>query len=194
MSLDNVIIYIFCMLQKVLLIVLIALTGFSVFMINKIYKKIEAKPEAPVYTASSKIDTPKEMPKIWEDIPNLENTKVYLSYDSPNSEFATEIYNKLTLDGFVVFMPQVTRNELKNDEEALKALINADIFIMIYSDEYKNNYIANQEFGAALIGKKKIIGLITERIPDVIKYTENIIFFEKGADEKTLMEDIKKFL
>lgn len=182
------------MLQKVLLVILIALTGVSIFMINKVYNKIEAKPESKVQTLIHNPEVAKEMPKIWEGIPNLENTKVYLSYDSPNSELATEVYNKLTLEGFVVFMPPVTRNELKNDAEAVKALINADIFIMIYNDEYKNDYITNQEFGAAVVGKKKIIGLIVERTPDVIKYTENIIFFEKGEDEKTLMEDLKKFL
>ena len=183
------------MLQKVLLVILIALTGFSVFMINKVYNKIETKPEVVTHdTPTVHPEVVKEMPKIWEGIPNLENTKVYLSYDALNSELATEVYNKLTLDGFVVFMPQATRSELKNDEEAVKALINTDLFIMIYNEEYKNNYITNQEFGAALVGKKKIVAIIADRIPDVIKYTENIIFLEKEEEEKTFIQDLKKFL
>lgn len=184
------------MLQKVLLIILLVLTGASLFMVNKIYNRIEVKYEVPVQTPPSFIEETANMPKIWEGMPDLDDKKVYLSYDNSGSEFATEIYNKLTANGFSVYMPKADRNELKNDEETLKALKATDVFVIIYNQDYKANYITNQEFGAVIVEGKKIVSIIEERIPEVIKYTENIIFFDKesGEENKQFITDFKRFL
>jgi hypothetical protein len=152
------------MIQKLILTLLAAMIGFSLFMIrdvsNKINSLIQDYPNStanisPAKSTSSSFEETK-MPLIWSKIKDNGIKKIYLSYADSQFDKAMEIVKMLEKDNlFSVFLAPNGRNDddldsLKFDLESMRALKTMDIFLTFYSSDYFTSHINNQEYGFAI--------------------------------------------
>lgn len=152
------------MIQKLILTLLVAMLGFSIFMIrdvsNKVNSLIQDYPNStanisPAKSTSSSFEETK-MPLIWSKIKDNGIKKIYLSYADIQFDKAMEIVKILEKDNlFSVFLAPNGRNDddldsLKFDLESMRALKTMDIFLTFYSSDYFTSHINNQEYGFAI--------------------------------------------
>ena len=166
------------MIQKLILTLLVAMIGFSIFMIrdvsNKVNSLIQDYPNStanisPAKSTSSSFEETK-MPLIWSKIKDNGIKKIYLSYADSQFDKAMEIVKILEKDNlFSVFLAPNGRNDddldsLKFDLESMRALKTMDIFLTFYSSDYFTSHINNQEYGFAVSRDDSVnIIFITEK-------------------------------
>ena len=166
------------MIQKLILTLLVAMLGFSIFMIrdvsNKVNSLIQDYPNStanisPAKSTSSSFEETK-MPLIWSKIKDNGIKKIYLSYADSQFDKAMEIVKILEKDNlFSVFLAPNGRNDddldsLKFDLESMRALKTMDIFLTFYSSDYFTSHINNQEYGFAVSRDDSVnIIFITEK-------------------------------
>jgi hypothetical protein len=173
------------MVQKFLLLCILAVLGVCVFFIVKLQNTVsllvspEMENEAPVPSPSVvKPLTNIEMPKIWSEVLDKNKNKIFLSYESSLDTKAKELIPNIEKNGTgSVFTPTEEMPMTKLSSETLKALNAMDLFIILYSSSYPKDVLANQEYGFALSRKIPIITIVMneEDLSAALMYGTDII-------------------
>lgn len=178
------------MLQKFLLLTIIAILGFVIFMMDKISKTIKhldlstLPQEVPVQSKVSEAQSI-PLPLIWMD-KDASIKKVFLSYDPSDFSSAIEISKLLEKDGMIsVYLSPKERNSLKGDDETMNALNTMNAFVILLSGNYEKSEIANQEYGVAIArGASVVVVSPFQMLQNENKYTDKTIQITPENQEK----------
>lgn len=127
---------------------------------------------------------------------NLKNLRVFISYSSEDLIEAERIYNIFKDSEIHCFLASKEIKLGENwDERIFEELINADIFIFLLSEDYKNSFWCNQESSIGYLKREFSNSIVIPLLMDTV--TPYGIFYKiQGINSKNIKEikDFSKFI
>lgn len=199
-------------IQRAFLFIGVILSGACLFLLIKVEKNTELfvanslAEHARQQALPSGVDVPdvkvgnimpaaKEatkfpLPEVWDTLIDKSVLKVF--YVASNDDFgiANSILHSLEIESVVSTIASYYKNDSRMSTEDLNALNNMDVFLILYTSNYRKNPLANQFFGFAVAKSIPIIAFVESEadIPDAKIYSDEV--FLLPADKSQLGRQI----
>lgn len=138
----------------------------------------------------------------------LQSLRIFFSYSTKDKQIVGELKQHLELLGFEVFLAHEDIEPcIEWQEDIIKNLLRSDVFIPLFTNDFKESGWTDQEIGIAIAGDKFIIPLQTNVAPyGFIGKIQSLKINEDNLEETTheivkliktkskFKEDIKSFV
>lgn len=106
------------------------------------------------------------MPETPLIITGMQSLRLFFSYSTENKHIVGDLKQHLELRGFEVFLAHEDIEPcIEWQDDIIKNLLRSDIFIPLFTDEFKNSDWTDQEIGIAIASDKFVIPLQTTIAP-----------------------------